>query len=189
MASQRFPNLTITRDQGKTFRFVRGPDVPKRKIDEHMLVERTDGSWWMLIRMTYGLAETVSRDGGKTWSPGVVSKIKGPHARFFIRRLASGKLLLVNHYKFTGRSHMTASLSDDDGKTWYGHLLLDERKYVSYPDGVQAPDGRIYVIYDRERSGAKEILMAVFTEDDVAKGTCVSKHARLKVLVNKVGKK
>jgi len=186
MADERFPNLHITRDQGKTFRRVRGPDIPGRKIDEHMLVERADGSWWVLVRMPYGIGESVSRDGGKTWSPGRDSGIKGPNARFFITRLKSGKLLIVNHYKFKSRDHMTASLSDDDGKTWYGHLLLDERKHVSYPDGVQAPDGRIYLIYDRERHGAKEILMAVVTEQDIAAGKCTSKHARLRVLVNKV---
>ena len=54
---------------------------------------------------------------------------------------------------------------------------------------AEGPDGRIYVIYDRDRYGAKEILMAVFTEEDVAKGECVSKHARLKVLVNNAGQK
>jgi hypothetical protein len=31
--------------------------------------------------------------------------------------------------------------------------------------------------------------MAVFTEEDVAKGKCVSEHARLKVIVNKVPSK
>ena len=189
MDGERFSNLHVTVDEGKTFTVVRGADVPKRTFDEHMLVERKDGSWWVLLRTSYGIGESVSADKGKTWSPGGDSGIKGPSARFFIRRLRSGKLLLMNHYKFTKRSHMTASLSDDDGKTWYGHLLLDERKNVSYPDGVEAPDGRIYVIYDRDRYGAKEILMAVFTEEDVAKGKCVSKHGRLKVLVNNAGGK
>lgn len=188
MADQRYPNLTITKDQGKTFHLIRGPDIPGRSIDEHMLIERKDGSWWMLVRMPYGIAEVTSTDRGKTWSKPVKSDIKGPNARFFIRRLNSGKLLLVNHYKFTRRSHMTASLSNDEGKTWYGHLLLDPRKHVSYPDGVQAPNGKIYITYDRSRGGEKEILMAVFTEQDVAAGKCVSDHARLKVLIDKAGK-
>ncbi len=184
MDAQRFSNLYLTADAGKTFAFVPGPDVPKRTFDEHMLIERNDKSWWVLVRTAYGIGESVSHDRGKTWTVGKNSGIAGPSARFFIRRLRSGKLLLVNHYKFTGRSHLTASLSDNDGKTWYGHLLLDERKDVSYPDGVEAPDGRLYIVYDRERRKAKEILMAVITEKDIAAGKPVTEAARLRVLVN-----
>jgi hypothetical protein len=47
--------------------------------------------------------------------------------------------------------------------TWTGGLLLDERMNVSYPDSVQAPNLKIYVVYDhRGRFTAREILMAVF---------------------------
>lgn len=37
----------------------------------------------------------------------------------------------------TSRSHLTAYLSKDDGTTWTGGLMLDERRGVSYPDGQQ----------------------------------------------------
>ncbi len=82
------------------------------------------------------------------------------------------------------RSHLTAYLSDDDGETWHGGLVLDERPKVSYPDGVQAPDGAIYIIYDYDRKGARHILMATFTEADVAAGEAASGKARMRVLVN-----
>jgi hypothetical protein len=85
------------------------------------------------------------------------------------------------------RSHLTAFLSDDDGRNWTGGLLLDDRMNVSYPDGVQAPDGRIYIVYDRERFAAREILMAVFTEADARSGT--DGNARLRVVVNRAGTK
>ena len=48
------------------------------------------------------------------------------------------------------RSHMTAFVSDDDGATWKGGLLLDDRE-SSYPDGVQAEDGTLFIIYDHQR--------------------------------------
>ncbi|MSU51902.1 MAG: hypothetical protein EXS41_00675 [Opitutaceae bacterium] len=32
-----------------------------------------------------------------------------------------------------------------------GGLMLDEREWLTYPDGVQTPDGTIYVTYDLER--------------------------------------
>jgi len=151
------------------------------------IIERIDGSLWMLVRTFYGIGESISFDKGKTWNKGKPTNIGGPSSRFFIRRLYSGNLLLVNHYNFTGRNNLTAMISKDDGKTWEGFLLLDERDNVSYPDGVQAEDGRIFVVYDRERYGAKEILMAVFTEEDVISGKCVTEKARLKVLVDKAG--
>ncbi|MCK5118598.1 MAG: exo-alpha-sialidase, partial [Candidatus Latescibacteria bacterium] len=82
------------------------------------------------------------------------------------------------------RSHLMAFLSEDEGNTWSDGLLLDERKSVSYPDGVQAEDGTIYVIYDFERTGAKEILMARFTENEVARGK-PTLDAVQRLLVNK----
>ena len=62
--------------------------------------------------------------------------------------------------------------------------MLDERGGVSYPDGVQAPDGTIYIIYDYQRVKDKLILMATFTEADVAVGKCVSDRVRRRVLIN-----
>jgi hypothetical protein len=116
-----------------------------------------------------------------------VSSIPHPVSRFFIRRLASGQLLLVRHNPPNGksRSHLTAFLSEDDGRTWKGGLMLDERDGVSYPDGVQAADGTIYVAYDYQRQRDKEILMAVFTEEDILKGKLISPDSKLRVLINK----
>lgn len=189
-------NVLCTEDEGETFAFRGGADLPAGQKYEHMLIERKDGSLWMLMRATYGIGESVSTDGGRTWSPGTPTSLGGPDSRFFVRRLRSGRLLLVNHHDFMRRQHeegfhkrntITAFLSDDDGLTWRGGLLIDERFLVSYPDGVQADDGSIYVIYDRERYAAKEILMAVFREEDVLAARCVSPGARMRILVNRAG--
>jgi hypothetical protein len=94
-------------------------------------------------------------------------------------------LLLINHYRFQGRNNLTATLSDDDGKSWYGNLLLDERNEVSYPDGIETAEGVSYVVYDRERAQAKEILYATFTEADVEAGRPVSDKCRLKQIINR----
>ncbi len=176
----------VSMDQGKTWRVRGGCQIPPamRVFDEHMFVERQDGSLWMLARSNTGfLLESVSRDGGKTWPPAQPSDIEHPSARFFIRRLASGKLLLVKHHNTTARQRLTALLSADDGRTWSEGLLLDERGTVSYPDGVQAEDGRIFIIYDRNRTTDRQILMAVFTEASVAAGQ-PSATTRLRVLVS-----
>lgn len=76
-------------------------------------------------------------------------------------------------------------LSEDDGHSWLGYLLLDERSNISYPDAVQAEDGRIFIIYDRERSQAKEILLAIVTEEDILSGRIVKEQSVLKHIVNK----
>ena len=85
-------------DQGKSFT-LRGTaniaDPKTRGPDEPMIVERKDGSLWMLVRMQ-GLAETISTDRGKTWTPVQRSSIKHCTSRFFrspfeVRQSATGK--------------------------------------------------------------------------------------------------
>lgn len=163
-------------DQGATWHLLGQttvPDQDDRSADEHMIVERADRTLWMLVRTQYGIGQSVSADGGRTWTPVQPSPIQHTASRFFVRRLASGNLLLVKHGPINeriDRTHLTAFLSNDDGNSWSGGLLLDDREKVSYPDGVQAPDGTVFVIYDRARQDTKEILVATFTEDDVAAG-------------------
>lgn len=187
-----------TVDHGKTFHKLGGTAAEERHFDEHMTVERKDGSLAMYIRTRYGIAQSISYDGGETWTEPVDSGLGGPDSRFFIRRLRSGRLLLVNHKHFTGRNNLTAMLSDDDGVTWSEGLLLDERNEVSYPDGGEGEDGFIYIVYDRERgyfeknlegaqSKAREILMAKITEQDILAGKLVCFGSRLKVVINKLG--
>lgn len=183
--------VVASTDRGQTWA-LRGtatvPDPKDRNCDEPMLIERRDGSLWLLVRTRYGIGESVSTDGGRTWAPVAPSGIAHPVARFLIRRLHSGRLLLVKHGPLdrqTGRSHLTAFLSDDDGRTWQGGLLLDERPGVSYPDGAESPEGVISLIYDWNRYDEKHILMATFTEADVLAGAARSPAARLRVLVNR----
>lgn len=186
LLAESVSNVYVTADEGASFIRRGGAFVPHRTFDEHMLVERRDGSLWMLVRTGYGIGQSVSSDGGTTWAPGWPTDIAGPDSRFHIRRLASGRLLLINHLGFKCRSHLTASLSDDDGRTWRAHLLLDERSEVSYPDATVDAEGRIRVIYDRERAKAREILFASFTEDDVLAGRIVAPGGFGKRVVNKV---
>lgn len=197
--SERFSNCVVSTDGGETWHRRGGADVPERAFDEHMIVERRDGSLWMLVRTQSGIGESISTDRGITWSPGRPA-LPGPNSRFFLRRLRSGRLLLVNHEMAAegnqGRSHLTAWLSEDDGASWLGGLLLDARWQVSYPDGVEADDGRIYIIYDYNRGAHypgsanalrdREILLAVLTEEDVLAGHPVSPQARLHVRVNRI---
>ena len=185
----RGANVFVSTDKGATWQRRGAATFPKPDWHEHMIVERKDGSLWMLARTRTGIMETTSRDGGRTWSPPVDSAIKHPVARFHIRRLASGKLLLVKHGDridaHEGRVQLSAWLSDDDGKSWQGGLVLDERKGISYPDGFQAPDGTIYISYDRNRATDGEILLARFTEADVLAKQLTGPKSKLKMLISR----
>jgi len=185
----------VSTDEGKTWTLHGAVKMPTASL-ENMIVELRDGRLWMLIRTGKVLWESHSPDRGRTWTEAAPTTIATPHSRFFIRRLASGNLLLVNHHRFTGRSHLTARLSTDDGTTWNDGLLLDERGGerfpngvpggVSYPDGVQDADGLVWITYDRDRNGAGEILLARFREEDVAAGRDVSGAVSLKQVVNRL---
>ncbi len=184
---ERLSNVYVSTDNGETFSWRGGADVPNRSFDEHMVVERRDGSLWMLVRRYDGIGQAYSYDKGDTWWQAGHSGITGPNSRFFIRRLRSGNLLLVNHVDFRGRNNLMAKLSLDDGKTWTGGLMLDDRDDVSYPDGTQSSEGLIYVTYDRERYKAREILLAVFTEQDILAGRPTGSHCRLRQLISQAG--
>ncbi len=185
---KQLQGVGISTDEGKTWKLHGAIEAPEWAL-ECMITELKNGRLWMLIRTGSGvLWESHSADKGRTWSESRASTIASPGSRFFIRRLTSGNLLLVNHYKFKGRSHLTAQLSIDDGATWNDGLLLDERGGVSYPDGVQDKDGLIWITYDRDRGGAGEILLAKFREEDVTSGKNISGAVSLKQVINKLNK-
>ena len=184
-------------DNGESFALLGTADVPQRWFDEHMLLEKTDGSIEMYVRAGCGICRSVSTDGGRSWSTGTDSGLGGPNSRFFIRRLRSGRILLINHHAFTGRNNLTAFLSEYEGATWPHRLLLDERDNISYPDAVQTADGVIHIVYDRERGAyqsctkdalahAREILTADITEEDILAGKLVAPGSALRQIASKL---
>jgi hypothetical protein len=184
------PRPLYSTDGGQSFAYRGAVPVPEglANAHEYQIIERKDGSLWLLNRVNGGIGESISRDGGKTWTPMELSPIVHTVSRFYITRLQSGNLLLVKHGPIdqdVGRSQLMAFLSQDDGKTWSGGLMIDERKGVSYPDGEQGADGLIRVTYDYNRHHDKEILMAVFAEEDVAAGQPVSGKSAFRLVVNK----
>lgn len=186
----RGANVIMSTDQGETFERRGAAQFPNPDWHEHMFVERRDGSLWMLARTAKGIMQSTSTDGGRTWAaPTEPDGIRQPNARFHIRRLASGRLMLVKHGRspdsHEGRSLLSAWLSDDDGHTWQGGLMLDERPGISYPDGFQAPDGTLYISYDYNRATHGEILLARFTEADVLAGRLTSPRSKLRMLISR----
>ena len=177
-------------DEGATWKERGSLQFPDWQFDEHMTVELRDGHLWMLARTSGQPYESFSSDQGRTWSePRQAATVQNINARFFLRRLQSGRILLVKNgaptERLQKRTQMSAYLSEDDGQTWIGGLLLDERNAVSYPDGFESPDGLIHILYDWNRHTDAEILLAKFREEDVLAGKVVSKDAKLLLLANK----
>ncbi len=186
-----------TVDNGVTFERMGAADVPGRDFDEHVIVEMNDERLALFARTDKDIGVSYSYDRGKTWSPGEATGYGGPTSRFQIRRLKSGRLLMVNHVDTKERTNLAALLSEDDGKTWKYRLMLDTRPWVSYPDATQTEDGTIYITYDRERGGsslettykkAREILVSKITEEDIIAGELVNKKSYMKRIVSKLGK-
>ncbi len=196
--AEKSSQVIVTSDQGRNYSVRGAAGMPEvyRLFDEQQLVERKDGSLWMLARTKMGLAEAFSYNKGKTWTEYAPSWLQHPSARVLLRRLHSGNLLLVKHgpavcpgtyntWTPIGRCRLMAMLSRDDGKTWEGGLMLDERNNVSYPDGEDDAHGRIHVIYDYDRMGSSQILMATFTEADILSGDVASPTVKLRQQVSR----
>jgi len=62
-----------------------------------MVVELKDGRLWLLARTKTYVTQRFSSDGGRTWTEPSMPAFKHPRARFFVRRLASGRILLIKH--------------------------------------------------------------------------------------------
>lgn len=158
----------ISDDEGKSFTKYYGSEKIQTQFDETMAYEKEDGSIRMFARTGSAgeIAESTSYDKGLTWSNTTLTGITSPNTRFYIARTPSGRIILVNNDDNKTRKNMTVYLSEDDGVTWKYKKCIDTRNATSYPD-VDFYNDKIYLIYDRERMEAKEILLAIFSEYDI----------------------
>ena len=92
----RGANVFVSDDEGASWRYRGGIIFKYSCFNEHSVVEKQDGTLWMLSRGMKAAFQSSSADGGKTWQP---------HTTFFphvnskavFRRLQSGNLLLIRH--------------------------------------------------------------------------------------------
>ncbi len=127
-----------SRDHGRTFT-VKGQALVDWDLfpSKPMVMEREDGSLWMLVPITRGIGERFFTDGGVTWSLLRRPTVTHTPSRYFIGRLQSGNLLLGKHLgidegpvsggKANQRRELTAWILKDDGTALSGGLVLDDR--------------------------------------------------------------
>ena len=159
---------SVSDDGGKTYTRHYGAKKVPTPFDESMAYQMLDGTIRMFARTSVGgVAEACSRDDGMTWdAEAKVNGLLNPSTRLYVGRTPSGRVLLVNNDDNRKRINMTVYLSDDDGKTWPYKRCIDVRNGTSYPD-VDFHDGKIYIIYDRDRNVQREILLLVCTEEEI----------------------
>lgn len=152
------------------------------------LTESLEGDLILWKATARGVAEYRSVDAGCSWTGTSRPLIPHDDSAFHVGRLQnSGRLLLVKQGGMSERpeapSRLAANLSEDEGISWHLGLLLDERQDVRNPDVTVDCDGRIYVVYERDRAEGAEVLLARFTEDDLLEHRIVDRHSRLRVPV------
>ena len=110
------------------------------------------------------VVRTESKDGGKTWSPGVETEFPNPNAAVDLLRLQSGTLLLVYNHSMSERTPLATAISTDNGKTFRrGPNIAEGDNSFAYPYALQTRDGKIHVAYTTD--GRTVIHMSTFDED------------------------
>ena len=178
-------------DQGKSWVNCLAGKKQTPDFDETMILERKDGTLLMLARdIKRQLVKTESSDlAGSVWSDGTFTDLPNASSRFFLRRLKSGRVLLIHNEDHEFRRNLVAKLSEDDGRTWTYSLQIDDaetpERGISYPDAAESEDGRLFIIYDRGRNTFREILMAQITEADILNGSLCRHDSYLRRIISK----
>lgn len=142
----------ISDDLGKTW--TRSGEIhadTSRGVMEPQIVETSPNRLYCLFRTAGGfLYETISENGGQTWSPSKPSPLPSPESMPRMIKLQSGNLLaLWNNVSSTTqlpRHPMAAALSKDGGRTWGEHRIIAPESgtnQLSNHGVIQLDDGRI----------------------------------------------
>lgn len=148
--------VEISADRGRSWSLI--SKVPAssglefKNMHEPHLVELSDGTILMLCNHNSGdlhLLQSVSKDGGRTWSPLGKTSLDGYPSH--LTRLADGRILCVYACRKPGREGEYAAVSGNGGKTWDAvpEILLSRGTCsdIGYPSSVQLPDGSILTVY------------------------------------------
>ena len=148
---------------------------PERGLMEPYIIERPDGAlrMWMRTQMS-SQYESVSEDGGVTWSEAAPGPLVSPESPVAIaRHKATGLLMVVwNHnrrgHHTTDRTPICVVFSQDEGASWFGEQRLDpspelenEMCSFSYPSANFFGD-RGFVTYYENRDRRISLVLRRF---------------------------
>ncbi len=158
-------------DAGATWERI-GPigQGPHLEAIQPSILHYTDGTLQAVCRTKQGvLAQTWSKDGGKSWSAITAIDLPNPNSGTDALTLADGRQLLVyNHSAHRGfgeakgdRYPLDVALSDD-GLHWRHVLTLESEPKGSgyaYPAVIQTRDGKVHVTYTWDRKMIKHVVL------------------------------
>ncbi len=193
---RNFYQFYYSDDQGKTLK-VTEPRTGRpdgRHYDEPSFYQMKDGRIAALMRTTYqGMFRMFSSDEGLTWSePEFFMEVASQRPCSGNDQEGDAWLIPSIHRKSRNGLRLMHSA---DGVEFEDRLILDDRARISYPEFVLAPDGTMFVAYDRERNNkinkswvtglaesAKEILFARIPAEVLKTGTVTPKTVRARVI-------
>jgi predicted neuraminidase len=95
---------------------------------------------------------SISRDGGDTWSPPIVTSLPSPPSGIAACAQHGAIIAVYNHTEAHQRTPLSLARSADHGQSWSEPLHLDGAPFeVSYPATIPTADGRIHVVYSFNR--------------------------------------
>jgi hypothetical protein len=169
-------------DRGRSWR--RSTDIAvdtPRGAMELQIAETEPNQLLCLFRTKGGFVyQTISEDGGESWSPGEPSPLPAPESMPRMIRLKSGNLLVAwNNVSSTTqqpRHPIVAALSRDGGRSWSSpKIIADETgtHQLSNHGIIELPDGRILhgISHYRDvKPMTSDLDLAVYDERWVAEG-------------------
>lgn len=163
-------HFEISRDAGATWAKI-GPVGKGPGFDaiQPSILTHNDGALQALCRTKQGVvAQTWSRDQGKTWSALTAIDLPNPNSGTDAVTLKDGRQLLVyNHSAHRAgeakgeRYPLNVALSDD-GVSWTRVLTLETAPTsagYSYPAVIQTADGKVHVTYTWDRKMIKHVVL------------------------------
>jgi predicted neuraminidase len=159
-----------SRDAGKTWEIVGPVDKgPALEAIQPSVLFHKDGALQALCRSRQGvIAQTWSKDGGKTWTPLTAAALPNPNSGTDAVTLADGRQLIVyNHsghrpHEAKGNRYPLDVAISDDGLEWRRVVTLEtepNRAGYAYPAVIQAADGKVHITYTWDRKRIKHVML------------------------------
>lgn len=161
-------HFELTRDLGKSWEVI-GPinDASKFNAIQPSILIYRDGHMQVLCRSREKvIAQSWSKDGGKTWSPMTAAQLPNPSSGIDAVTLHDGRQLLVYNHAVrkdgsNGRQILNVAISKN-GKKWTPVLTLENEGSsagYSYPAVIQTKDGSVHITYTWRRQSIKHVLI------------------------------